>query len=494
MQCLDHRLAAPVGAVPAAHRRHLPDPRASASPSGAATRRSLEEDIALTNMALDLVGQARAVLTHAGELEASSAARHDEDQLAFLRDERDFRNCTLVELPRGDFAVDGAAQPRRRGLLQAAVGAARERRATPSSPAIAGKAVKEARYHQRARGRLGRAPRRRHRRIGSAAARPALDAALALHRRDVRGRRGRRPRPPQPASARAGPTCATTGAPRSRAVLADAGLALPAERRLPQHRQARPCTASTWATCWPRCSTCSARSRAACGDDVASARAAATPARGARASSTPGRARRRARSRGAGVSVRRPRHRARRDRATATGSRSSSRRRTPAARRPRSSSRASSPRSTPPASARRAITHAARARLDDRLDQRRRAAPSCATTASRRPGRSIAARRRRRSASSPRAVAPLACPRCGSTQHRAPRRLRLDRLQGAVALPCLRRAVRALQADLTTRRGRSTSIRCASRACARDRRGRRRLLRRARPSSPSSSASRRAST
>ena len=53
-------------------------------------------------MALDLLGQARALLTHAGQLEGRG---HDEDQLAFLRDERDYRNVTLVELPRGDFAV-----------------------------------------------------------------------------------------------------------------------------------------------------------------------------------------------------------------------------------------------------------------------------------------------------------------------------------------------------------------------------------------------------
>ena len=53
-------------------------------------------------MALDLVGQARAVLTRAGKLEAElGGAQHDEDQLAFLRDERDFRNLTLAELPRG---------------------------------------------------------------------------------------------------------------------------------------------------------------------------------------------------------------------------------------------------------------------------------------------------------------------------------------------------------------------------------------------------------
>ena len=59
----------------------------------------LEEDIALSNMALDLIGQARAVLTLAGK-----SSGHDEDQLAFLREERHYYNPTLVELPRGDFA------------------------------------------------------------------------------------------------------------------------------------------------------------------------------------------------------------------------------------------------------------------------------------------------------------------------------------------------------------------------------------------------------
>jgi len=56
----------------------------------------LEEDIALTNMALDLLGQARALLTHAARLEGQGL---DEDQLAFLRDERHFFNLTLVEQP-----------------------------------------------------------------------------------------------------------------------------------------------------------------------------------------------------------------------------------------------------------------------------------------------------------------------------------------------------------------------------------------------------------
>jgi ring-1,2-phenylacetyl-CoA epoxidase subunit PaaC len=108
----------------------------------------VEEDIALTNMALDLVGQARAVLTRAGELEAEHGGqRHGEDELAFLRAERDFRNCTLVELPRGDFAATML-----RNLAVAAFLRLLWQRLESSSDAelaaIAGKAVKEARYHQ----------------------------------------------------------------------------------------------------------------------------------------------------------------------------------------------------------------------------------------------------------------------------------------------------------------------------------------------------------
>jgi ring-1,2-phenylacetyl-CoA epoxidase subunit PaaC len=104
----------------------------------------LEEDIALANMALDLIGQCRAVLTHAGALEG---AGHDEDQLAFLRDERDYRNVTLVELPRGDFAVTVV----RNTVMSTFFKLLWEKLATSTDSelaAIAGKAVKEARYHQ----------------------------------------------------------------------------------------------------------------------------------------------------------------------------------------------------------------------------------------------------------------------------------------------------------------------------------------------------------
>jgi len=104
----------------------------------------LEEDIALANMALDLIGQCRAVLTHAGALEG---AGHDEDQLAFLREERDYRNVTLVELPRGDFAVTVVRNTMMATffkLLWERLAGSRDEELA----AIAGKAVKEARYHQ----------------------------------------------------------------------------------------------------------------------------------------------------------------------------------------------------------------------------------------------------------------------------------------------------------------------------------------------------------
>ncbi len=104
----------------------------------------LEEDIALSNMALDLVGQARALLTRAGELEG---AGHDEDQLAFLRDERDYRNLTLVELPRGDFAFTVLRNVMASTLLKLLWERLRGS-SDAELAAIAGKAVKEARYHQ----------------------------------------------------------------------------------------------------------------------------------------------------------------------------------------------------------------------------------------------------------------------------------------------------------------------------------------------------------
>lgn len=133
----------------------------------------LEEDIAMSNMALDLVGQARALLTRAGQLEGEhGGAAFDEDQLAFLRDERDYLNITLVELPRGDFAVTVL-----RNFVVASFFKLLWQRLQSSTDselaAVAGKAVKEARYHQQHAGdwvlRLGEGTAESARRLQTAA-------------------------------------------------------------------------------------------------------------------------------------------------------------------------------------------------------------------------------------------------------------------------------------------------------------------------------------
>ncbi len=104
----------------------------------------IEEDIALGNIALDLLGQARALLTYAGQLEG---AGRDEDALAYLRDEREFVNLQLVEQPNGDFAVTMGRQ-----LVFAAYQYELYDRLAGSADrtlaAIAAKAVKEVAYHR----------------------------------------------------------------------------------------------------------------------------------------------------------------------------------------------------------------------------------------------------------------------------------------------------------------------------------------------------------
>jgi len=62
---------------------------------------ALELDMALTNISLDLFGQSRSLYQYAAEVEGKG---HDEDDLAFLRNPNEFRNCLLVEMPNGDFA------------------------------------------------------------------------------------------------------------------------------------------------------------------------------------------------------------------------------------------------------------------------------------------------------------------------------------------------------------------------------------------------------
>jgi ring-1,2-phenylacetyl-CoA epoxidase subunit PaaC len=108
----------------------------------------LEEDLALGNLALDLLGQARALLTYAGRADGSGRS---EDDLAYFRDEREFRNCQLVELPngpgRGD--LDFAWTITKLLFLSAAQAQTYERLAARGGPLgeIAAKTVKESAYH-----------------------------------------------------------------------------------------------------------------------------------------------------------------------------------------------------------------------------------------------------------------------------------------------------------------------------------------------------------
>ena len=105
----------------------------------------LEEDIALSNVALDLLGQATMFLRHAGEVEGQG---RDEDALAYFREAVEFRNCQLVELPNGDFAVTIARQFLF-DVHAVVVLDALARGSDATIAAIAAKALKEAKYHVR---------------------------------------------------------------------------------------------------------------------------------------------------------------------------------------------------------------------------------------------------------------------------------------------------------------------------------------------------------
>jgi ring-1,2-phenylacetyl-CoA epoxidase subunit PaaC len=103
----------------------------------------LEEDVALANIGLDQLGQARALLSYAGQVEGDGRR---EDDLAYLRDERDFRNVKLVERAQTDFGV-AMARLLIFATWQAELYAALARSADPTLAGVAGKAVKEVAYH-----------------------------------------------------------------------------------------------------------------------------------------------------------------------------------------------------------------------------------------------------------------------------------------------------------------------------------------------------------
>jgi ring-1,2-phenylacetyl-CoA epoxidase subunit PaaC len=105
----------------------------------------LEEDIALANISLDLIGEATLLLKLAGQIEGKG---RNEDALAYFRDAIDYRNALLVELPIGDFAVTIVRQLFFSvfSLLEME---ALQRSANVDLAGIAAKAVKESRYHVR---------------------------------------------------------------------------------------------------------------------------------------------------------------------------------------------------------------------------------------------------------------------------------------------------------------------------------------------------------
>jgi ring-1,2-phenylacetyl-CoA epoxidase subunit PaaC len=239
----------------------------------AARSPQLEEDVALLNLALDLLGQARSLLTLAGEREG---AGRDEDDLAFLRDETDVVNAQICELDGGDFGRTMARQ-----LLVSAYALPLWQELSTSTDegiaGVAGKAVKEAAYHlDHARSwvvRLGDGTAESHRRVQAAWT----------------------PSGPTPPSCSRPTPCSTgwcgggrhrSGAlePRWRAhvedALAEATLTVP-DTTGARAGAAAGSTPRPSATCSPSCSTCTAPTRASRGDDHG------RPARGAGAGRRP---------------------------------------------------------------------------------------------------------------------------------------------------------------------------------------------------------------
>ncbi|WP_209312392.1 1,2-phenylacetyl-CoA epoxidase subunit PaaC [Streptomyces lonarensis] len=129
---------------------------------------TIEEDLALSNIALDLIGHARVLLTRSGQLDGSGRS---EDDLAFRRTEREFENVLLVELERGDFAVTIARQlvfSHYAVLHYTALADA----ADPELAAFGTRAARESAYHRhhadRWTERLGRGTAESHRRMQAA--------------------------------------------------------------------------------------------------------------------------------------------------------------------------------------------------------------------------------------------------------------------------------------------------------------------------------------
>lgn len=145
-KCVSHEL--PTGdALTARYLLHLADDAlvyAQRLGEWIANAPEIEEDMALANVSLDLLGQARALYTRAGELDGTG---RNEDELAYFRDEREFRNAHLVEQERGDFA-DEMARLLVFSAYQVVLYDTLTGSCEPTLAGVAGKAIKEADYHR----------------------------------------------------------------------------------------------------------------------------------------------------------------------------------------------------------------------------------------------------------------------------------------------------------------------------------------------------------
>jgi len=128
----------------------------------------LEEDLALTNVALDFMGRSKMFYGYAAELDANGRT---EDEIAFLRDCREFRNLLINELPNGDFAFTLARQLMI-DVYDVGFFTALTKSQDEMLAAIAAKAIKESRYHLRRSEdwikRLGDGTEESHRRVQEA--------------------------------------------------------------------------------------------------------------------------------------------------------------------------------------------------------------------------------------------------------------------------------------------------------------------------------------
>jgi len=132
---------------------------------------ALEEDLGIANVSLDLLGQARLLLAHAGELEGRG---RDEDALAYLREESEYLNLTLVEQPNGDFG-DTIARQFLFDAWQLELNGKLAQSKDEKLAAIAVKGIRETAYHLRYSGgwliRLGDGTDESHRRVEESLAR-----------------------------------------------------------------------------------------------------------------------------------------------------------------------------------------------------------------------------------------------------------------------------------------------------------------------------------